>query len=129
LSRADAAPDTRASSGVSKVLENLGLNTRTWDDSERKPFPRHGAEALLWAVFIDGIETYCRAVLIQATQSLDFREAECWIFSRHLDGGVTAFPNLCELFGVDPRRLRRGLLRFRENPQVDVMALLHHDAA
>ncbi|MGH7819797.1 MAG: hypothetical protein ACREQ9_08490 [Candidatus Binatia bacterium] len=110
------------------MLTRLDVGSQVWLETER-PFPRHGAEALLWRVFIDGIESYCRAILSGATNGLQYRESEVWIFSSHLDGGLTSFTNLCVLFNVDPRRLRRGLLRFRENPRADIVALLQHDAA
>jgi hypothetical protein len=76
---------------------------------------RSGAGQLLWAVLIDGLETYCRHVLHGGTDHLEFREAETWIFS--LDSRApNSFNSLCDLFEIDTTRLRRTLARLRENP-------------
>ncbi|MGH7819384.1 MAG: hypothetical protein ACREQ9_06410, partial [Candidatus Binatia bacterium] len=89
---------------------------------------RTGEFGLLWAVFVDGIQTYCREVLRGATRGLAYREVERWIFRPDSDA-LTSFSNLCELFGIDPRRMRRGLLRFRENPDAKVLDILKLNAA
>lgn len=89
---------------------------------------RTGEFGLLWAVFTDGIQTYCREVLRGATNGIVFREVERWIFRPDSDA-LTSFSSLCELFAIDPRRLRRGLLRFRENPDRKVLELLNLHAA
>ena len=72
-----------------------------------------GAAGLLWAVFADGIRAFCSAVVHGTTHSLDYREAERWIF-RPDSEALTSFSNLCGLFDVEPRKLRRKLLQFRE---------------
>ncbi len=89
---------------------------------------RSGEFGLLWAVFVDGIQTYCREVLRGATCGLAYREVERWIFRPDSDA-LTSFSNLCELFGIDPKRLRRGLLRFREHPNQGVLDILKLNAA
>jgi len=89
---------------------------------------RTGEFGLLWAVFADGVQTYCREVMRGATNGLAYREVERWIFRPDSDA-LTSFSNLCELFGIDPRRLRRGLLRFRENPDRKVLDILNVHAA
>ena len=89
---------------------------------------RQGAQALLWALLITGIETYCRGILSGATEGLEYREAERWIFSPY-DRGFTGFANLCEVFALDTRSIRRALLAFRDDPRPEIMALLQRDAA
>jgi hypothetical protein len=89
---------------------------------------RTGEFGLLWAVFIDGIQTYCREILRGATNGLAYREVERWIFRPDSDA-ITSFSTLCELFGIDPRRLRRGLLRFREHPDRRILEILSRHAA
>jgi hypothetical protein len=84
---------------------------------------RTGEFGLLWAVFSDGIETYCREILRGSTTSLSYREVERWIFRPSSDA-VTSFSSLCELFGIDPRRMRRALIRFREHPSEGILNLL-----
>ncbi len=89
---------------------------------------RNGEFALLWAVFTDGVRTYCREVLRGGGSSLAYREVERWIFRPNSDA-LTSFSNLCELFGIDPRRLRRALLRFREHPSQQILEILSLNAA
>jgi hypothetical protein len=89
---------------------------------------RTGECELLWAVFTDGIQSYCRGVLCGSTESLAYREVHRWIFRPNSDA-ITSFSNLCELFGIDPRKMRRALLRFQEHPNVDLLSLLSVDAA
>ncbi|HSD09675.1 MAG TPA: hypothetical protein VLF14_01730 [Candidatus Binatia bacterium] len=84
---------------------------------------RTGEFGLLWAVFTDGIQTYCREILRGSTTSLAYREVERWIFRPNSDA-VTSFSSLCELFGIDARRMRRALIRFRENPSEGILNLL-----
>ncbi len=84
--------------------------------------------SLLWAVFTDGVQTYCREVLRGSTDSLAFREVDRWIFRPNSDA-ITAFSNLCELFGVDVRRMRRALVAFRKCPNTRIPSLLNVDAA
>jgi hypothetical protein len=67
-------------------------------------------------------------VLHGTTRGLVYREVERWIFRPDSDA-LTSFSNLCELFDIDPRRLRRGLVRFRDNPDRRVLEILNLNAA
>lgn len=89
---------------------------------------RSGEFELLWAVFTDGVQAYCREILRGSTTSLTYREVERWIFRPSSDA-VTSFSSLCELFDIDARRMRRALLRFRENPSEGILNLLSVHAA
>jgi hypothetical protein len=89
---------------------------------------RTGEFGLLWAVFTDGIQTYCREILRGNTESLTYREVHRWIFRPSSDA-ITSFSNLCELFSIDPRKMRRALMRFREHPNEQILSLLSVDAA
>ena len=123
------------------MIENHAAANTTWDPTsmlepeillpeqmDETSKQRKGEIGLLWAVLIDGIETYCREVLNATTTSLEYREVERWIFRPEADA-LTSFSNLCALCGFDPRRMRRGLLRFRENPSTDVANILDRCAA
>jgi DNA-binding response OmpR family regulator len=89
----------------------------------------HSSEfALLWALFIDGIQTYCYEIYVGTTTSLAYREVERWIFRPSSDA-ITSFSTLCELFGADAARLRRALLLFREHPNPAILELLNLRAA
>jgi hypothetical protein len=89
---------------------------------------RTGEFGLLWAVYTDGIQTYCREVLYGNITSLAYREVERWIFRPNSDA-ITSFSTLCELFGIDARRMRRALIRFREQPSEGILNLLTINAA
>jgi hypothetical protein len=89
---------------------------------------RAGEFGLLWAVFTDGIQSYCREVLCGSTESLAYREVHRWIFRPNSDA-ITSFSNLCELFAIDPRKMRRALVRFQEHPNAELLSLLSVDAA
>jgi hypothetical protein len=89
---------------------------------------RNGEFALLWAVFTDGIQSYCKEVLRGSTASLTYREVERWIFRPSSDA-ITSFSSLCELFSIDPRRMRRALLHYRENPDRGILEVLSQNAA
>ena len=88
---------------------------------------RTGAEALLWAVLMDGIRTYCVATLKRDVRNLAYREAEHWLFGLESDA-LTAFPNLCRVFDIDPRLLRSKLRDFTREPGA-VAAVLDREAA
>ena len=84
----------------------------------------HDAElGLLWAILDDGIQTYCREVLRGSTTSLDYREAERWIFRGDAEA-VTSFTNLCEIFGIDPSRMRAALRELRDQRDETVVKRL-----
>jgi hypothetical protein len=93
-----------------------------------RPHDMSAERALLWAVFIDGIQSYCVQVIIGAVHGPEFREVERWIFSREEDA-LTSFHSLCELFEIDARGLRRGLLEFREHPTREVAQYFRREAA
>ena len=85
---------------------------------------RDSAEiSLLWAIFCDGIQTYCREVLRSSTDSLAYREVHRWIFRSH-SNAVTSFASLCDLFAIDTRKLRLALTRFREHPSEALLGTL-----
>ena len=89
---------------------------------------KQGEIGLLWAVFLDGLSTYCREVSRHDETSLAYREVHHWIFRGDSDA-LTSFSSLCEMFGLDARRLRRRLLALRENPNSDLGRLLLQQAA
>jgi hypothetical protein len=95
----------------SSDLENDVILPEQWN---APPQPLGGEIALLWMVLMDGIRTYQDAVERGATYGADFRETERWILSRS-EAHVTSFRSLCEIFRIDPTRLRRKLLAIRDD--------------
>jgi hypothetical protein len=102
----------------------LVRNRKTTEEptSELSANPTAGVE-LLWAVFRDGLETYCREIQRGATHSADYREARWWIFAPD-SSALTSFSNLCIIFDFDPRRLRFELLHFRNDRHSDLPTML-----
>lgn len=82
-----------------------------------------GEMRLLWAVLMDGIATFCIETISGRTAGPTYREVERWIFGPDLRV-FTSFRALCEVFRIDPRRLRRALERFREQPQRTFLDLI-----
>ncbi len=68
---------------------------------------------LLWAVLVDGIETYMKyAFATRRRGQRLFREAEEWIM--HDDPTwLCSFVNICHILGLDPDYLRQGLRHWR----------------
>jgi hypothetical protein len=72
-----------------------------------------GERALMWAVLADGIDCYRRnAHATSLQQRSEFHNAERWVLSTDWDWPFS-FVNLCELFGFDPKGVRRALRRFK----------------
>lgn len=109
----------------SLIQSDFILPSQSQDD---RVASRTGEFGLLWAVFSDGVQTYCREILRGSTASLTYREAERWIVRPNSDA-ITSFSSLCELFAIDVRRMRRALLRFRDQPSEGVLNLLSVHAA
>jgi hypothetical protein len=78
----------------------------------RRENPRQPERALLFAVLSEAIETFQKCAFSQSPKRKAlFREAEAWIWdekSNHL----VSFKNICQLMGLDPTFLRRGLLKW-----------------
>ena len=90
--------------------------------------PRTGERALLWALLVDGLQTYCHALQRGKAATPEYREAERWIFHSNAVG-ITSFIGLCDVVAIDPRARRRRLLAFRERPRADFTELLQAEAA
>lgn len=76
-------------------------------------------KALMFAVLAEAVETYQRFAFSKSRgkQRL-FREAKAWFWAEG-PGCPFSFPSICEVFGLDPTYLRRGLRQWTENPQRD----------
>lgn len=87
-----------------------------------------GAEALLWAILMDGLRTYCMARVRGHTATLAYSEAEHWIFGLESDA-LTSFANLCRVFEIDPQILRRKLREAATTPNPSLTMLFDREAA
>jgi hypothetical protein len=85
-------------------------------------FPEHpgssalsGERALMWAVLVDGIESFRRTAHSRFERDLEeYAETAEWLAATDWDS-VFSFVNLCEIFGFDPAPLRRALCDWEAN--------------
>jgi hypothetical protein len=79
--------------------------------------PAEPEKALMLAVLAEAVDTYQRFALSESSRGrLLFREAEAWLWDEKPDS-VFAFRSICELFGLDPGFLRRGLIEWTADRQ------------
>jgi DNA-binding response OmpR family regulator len=114
-SRPPTAPRTKEH--IPPTMQRLCANKEA-ESRRQKPSILDGELGLLWAIFDDGIQTYCREVVQGTISTLEYREVERWVF-RSGDDAVTSFGSLCDLFGIDPKRMRGLLLKLRDRPDPD----------
>lgn len=88
---------------------------------------RTGAVGLLWALLVDGVRVYCTEILAGRRAGLAYRETERWIFDSE-SLSPTSFAGLCQIFDLDARSLRRGLLEFRDHPRPRIPRIVDGDA-
>jgi len=83
---------------------------------------------LVFAVLEDAIACFQKYLLAQdETGERLFREAEEWL-SKETGHGLFSFKGICEVLGLNPDYLRRGLLRWKktqlaQRPQAEVHQL------
>ncbi len=72
-----------------------------------------GEISLLWTVFSDGIETFRKEVNLGREHGEIFVETLAWVRTTG-DESIFAFDRLCELFQLNPTRVRLSLLDWRD---------------
>jgi len=71
-----------------------------------------GERALMWAVLVDGIESFRRTAHSRLERDREeYVETVDWLMAEDWES-VFSFTNLCEMFGFDPLPLRRALLQW-----------------
>lgn len=76
-------------------------------------------KALLLALLEDAIHCYRKfAAARNRLARQQFQEAEQWLMGGG-DGWVFSFENVCELLGLDPEYVRRGLREAAERPAAE----------
>jgi hypothetical protein len=80
----------------------------------KRNLPARGERALMVAVLEEAILCFQKNVLGRTTrQRRLFREAEEWLMSDDRSGLYT-FGRICDIAGLEPDYIRRGLLQWRE---------------
>jgi len=72
-----------------------------------------GELSLLWTVFSDGIEIFRKEVILGREHSEAYVETVQWIEATGLES-IFSFDRLCELFALNPVKVRRSLFVWRE---------------
>jgi len=89
---------------------------------------RQGEEELMLAVLEDAIECFQLYILAKDKKGKElFRDAEEWILEKDRDW-FFSFENICDVLGLNPNFLRRGLMCWKEaklkgRPEAKVYAL------
>jgi hypothetical protein len=70
---------------------------------------------LIAAILSDAIDSYMRCCFAKSRRDKKmYQETEEWFFGN--DEGVFSFENICEVLGLAPGYIRRGLLRYKQRP-------------
>jgi hypothetical protein len=81
--------------------------------------PIEPEKALMFAVLAEAVETYQRFAFSEALHNRRlFREAQAWVWEERA-GCPFSFRSICDVFGLDPGYLRRGLRQWIANPPCD----------
>jgi hypothetical protein len=100
---------------VAIVGNDVGAQQRYFDVFRRSE-PLEPEKALLLAVLEDAVHCYRKYATARDRSGKEyFREAEEWIMGGG-DGWIFAFENVCDLLGLDPQYVRRGLRLSLEPP-------------
>jgi hypothetical protein len=79
--------------------------------------PAEAEKALMFAVLVEAVDTYQRFAFSNSPHGrLLFREVKAWFWGAKTDS-VFAFRSICEVFGLDPSFLRRGLMQWTASRQ------------
>jgi hypothetical protein len=101
-----------AYNALGSFVEPDTLISHDYAKTQSRTLPAEPEQILMFAVLKDALETFQR--LYEANTRAGrrlFREAEEWIWSDEADR-VFAFVHVCDMLGLDPGYLRRGLLKW-----------------
>lgn len=94
------------------ILNLTGVDaslTQQYADTFRRSEHLEPEKALLVAILVDAIHEYHKYSRAPDRAGKDrFREAEAWIMESGNDW-IFSFDNVCELLGLDPQYVRRGV--------------------
>jgi hypothetical protein len=82
----------------------------------QRAHPVEPEKALMLAVLAEALDTYQRFAFSQSPRGrLLFREAKAWFRHERPTDSIFAFRSICEVFGLNPDFLRRGLMQWTAN--------------
>jgi hypothetical protein len=90
------------------------LVDRQFFHTYRRKYQSEPERALVFAVLSEAIETFRKFAFSKSARGRSlFRQAEAWLWDKDPDYFFSC-KNICELMGLDPCYLRRGLLEWAE---------------
>ena len=102
---------------AAKLFEPDVLVDRQYFHTYRTKHPSEPERALWFAVLSEAIETFRKFAFSKSARGQTlFRQAEEWLWDKNPDYFFSC-KNICELMGLDPCYLRRGLLHWAEKNQ------------
>ena len=91
------------------------LASQRYFKSYRRVTPAEPEKVLLFAVLAEAVETFQRLAFSEAPHKRRlFLEAKAWFWERR-SSYPFSFRSICEVFGLDPGYLRRGLRQWIAN--------------
>jgi hypothetical protein len=121
LNRGNSAERSKGDDTVFSMQENVGslfqpdtlLAAQYFDNLRRKSI-LEPEKRLMLAILEDAIDSFQDNVLAERGKAKSrFGEAQEWILQRDNDW-VFSFESICEELGFDPRYVRQGLLRWKQ---------------
>ena len=93
--------------------ENLEMDNEFLERVSKRSL-REAEEGLMLAILEDAIACFKKYALARGGKGKAlFQEAERWIMDESSDW-IFSFENICEVFGLDPRYVREGLMQWKE---------------
>jgi hypothetical protein len=93
------------------------LASQQYLKSYRRAKSAEPEKALMFAVLVQAVETYQRFAFSESPrgQAL-FHEVKAWFWSEEVDG-IFSFRSICDVSGLNPEFLRRGLMQWTASRQ------------
>jgi hypothetical protein len=77
-----------------------------------------GEKRLMAAVLADAVDIYMKQAFTTDTKGRNlFVDAEAWLFQDEVGPWFFSFHNICDMLGLEPEYIRRGLLEWRHKRQ------------
>lgn len=112
----DAGGETAYNSdyGAGVVFENDASDGAEYLDTIRRKIALEPERHLMLAILEDAIVSFQKNLHARnAKKRAQFEEAEAWILDEK-DSALFSFESICDLLGVEPTYLRRGLIAWKK---------------
>ena len=114
MTLADVLNPARVEEIVENVFQADGLAAHEYFDTQRRQTHLEPEKDLMLAILADAVRCYRSYGFSRASSSRRlYRDAEKWLWSNQ-ENWPFSFTNICEVLGLEPFFLRRGLLRWQQ---------------